>query len=208
MTSLELLIRGLACGVIIAAPVGPVNVICMQRTATKGWRAGIVSGFGSALADTIYGAVAGFSISFVIGFLVREEHWIRFYGGMVLIAIGIWYFCRKPGALEKGNNDQSEHSDWASTFVLTLTNPTTVLSFLAVLAALGLGQRRSWWLTWFIVGGIFAGSMTWWLALASIINRFRDRFNDRALLWMNRAGGAAIGIFGVVTLLLSRVRPR
>ena len=209
-TSVELLIRGLACGVAIAAPVGPVNVICMQRTVTKGWRSGIVSGFGSAAADTIYGAIAGFSISFVIGFLIREEHWIRLYGGMLLIAIGLWYFLRKPGALQgKGQGEgESERSDWLSAFLLTLTNPTTVLSFMAVLAALGLGQSRTWWLTWFVVAGIFAGSMLWWFVLTSAIHHYRDRFNDRALGWINRAGGAAIGLFGMITMLLARQHPR
>ncbi len=207
MTAVELLIRGLICGVIIAAPVGPVNVLCMQRTIEKGWRSGLVSGLGSAMADTIYGAIAGFSISFVIAFLIRQEFWIRLFGGIILIGIGIVYYVRKPQKLEK-EADKSEHSDIVSTFLLTLTNPTTVLSFLAVLAALGLAQRRSWGLTLFVVLGIFAGSMVWWLILSTVVNRFRNRFNDRTLLWMNRIGGLAIGAFGVITLLLAHSTPR
>jgi threonine/homoserine/homoserine lactone efflux protein len=207
MTAVELLIRGLICGVIIAAPVGPVNVLCMQRTIEKGWRSGVVSGLGSAMADTIYGAIAGFSISFVIAFLIREEFWIRLFGGFILIGIGILYYFRKPQKLEK-TPEKTEHSDIASTFLLTLTNPTTVLSFLAVLAALGLAQRRSWGLTLFVVLGIFAGSMVWWIVLSTIVNRLRHKFNDRTLLWMNRIGGLAIGAFGVITLLLAHSTPR
>ena len=208
MTSIDLLLRGTLCGVIIAAPVGPVNVLCVHRTIVKGWRSGLLSGLGSALADTIYGAIAGFSISFVIAFLIREQFRIRFYGGIVLIGIGVWYYFRRPQALKVVKTDESGRADYVSTFFLTATNPTTVLSFLAVLAALGLAQQREWWLTWFIVLGIFCGSMLWWLFLTGMVNRLRDRFSDRSLVWINRAGGLAIGAFGVITLLLSRRAPR
>ncbi len=208
MSGIELLLRGTACGFLIAAPVGPVNVLCVQRTIEKGWRSGVLSGLGSALADTIYGGIAGFSISVVIAFLVRQEFWIRLFGGILLIGIGVRYYFRRPYRLKIGKVKGSEHSDYVSTFFLTLTNPTTVLSFLAVLAALGLGRRREWYLTMLVVLGIFCGSMLWWLVLASMVHKLRDRFNDRTLLWMNRAGGLAIGTFGVITLLLARKAPR
>jgi threonine/homoserine/homoserine lactone efflux protein len=91
-----------------------------------------------------------------------------------------------------------------STFLLTLTNPTTVLSFLALLAALGMGNQRQWWLTVFLVVGIFCGSMAWWIVLSSIVNHFRGRLNDRILLLMNRFAGLAIGGFGVAICVLSR----
>lgn len=200
MNELDLLIRGLLAGLIIAAPVGPVNVLCMRRTILNGWRAGVISGFGSASADVIYGAIAGFSITYIISFLERELFWVRFFGGILLVAIGVWYFFKDPGHLK--SEDQDPAADFRSTFLLTLTNPTTVLSFLAVLAALGMAQHRHWWLTIFLVGGIFCGSMLWWIILASIMSRFRDRFNDRGLLWMNRIAGIAIGVFGVISFLL------
>ncbi|HUB82975.1 MAG TPA: LysE family transporter, partial [Bryobacteraceae bacterium] len=84
-----------------------------------------------------------------------------------------------------------------------LTNPTTVLSFLAVLAILGLGQRRPWILTVCLVGGIFAGAMIWWVALAFAAGHFRRRFNDRGMVWMNRIAAAAIGVFGLITMGLA-----
>jgi len=206
MTSLDLLIRGAICGIIIAAPVGPVNVLCVQRTIAKRWRSGLISGLGSAVADTIYGAIAAFSVSFVIAFLIQEEFWIRLVGGIILIAIGVWYYFQRPVSIQNEAKDM-EHSDWVSTFLLTLTNPTTVLSFMAVQAVLRLAQRRPAWLTLFVVAGIFVGSMLWWFILTSVVNRFRDRVNDRAMLWMNRAGGIAIALFGVITLILSRRTP-
>ncbi|MBZ5617671.1 MAG: LysE family transporter [Acidobacteriia bacterium] len=208
MKGLDLLLRGLMAGVIIAAPVGPVNVLCVQRTIAKGWRSGLFSGLGSALADTLYGAVAGFSISFVIQFLLREESRIRFYGGILLILLGVWYYFRRPQPVDAQKRDETDGADSASTFLLTLTNPTTVLSFLAVLAALGLGSSRPWYLTLLMVLGIFCGTMLWWVILTGIANRLRDRFTNNAMVWMNRIGGLAIGTFGMISLLLSRSHPR
>ena len=206
MNILELILRGVLVGLIITAPVGPVNVLCVHRTITRGWRSGMVSGFGSALADGIYATIAGFSISLVIDFLMKEIFWIRLFGGIVLILLGIWYYFRP---LKKEDNSQKrdkDAEDTASTFFLTLTNPTTVLSFLAVLAATGLGHSRAWYLTLLMVAAIFSGAMLWWFVLTGIADHFRDRFTDRSMVLMNRIGGIAIGIFGVIMLFLSRTR--
>jgi arginine exporter protein ArgO len=158
---LGLPIRGLAVGLIIAAPVGPVNVLCIQRT-----------------PDTLYGAIAGFSISLVIQFLIREEFWIRLIGGILLMGIGVVYYRKPPRSLEA----------------------VQVRS----LAMLGLGKQRPLWQTSFLVAGIFFGSMTWWTILASVASLLRRRITDRAMRWMNRVAGIAIGGFGLVNVLLSR----
>jgi threonine/homoserine/homoserine lactone efflux protein len=208
MREVELLIGGIIVGLIIAVPVGPVNILCIQRTLEAGWKSGVISGLGAAAADMLYGGVAGFSITLVVQFLVREQSWIRLFGGILLVVIGILYFFKRPVPLNAQQQDRgSLYSDLRSTFLLTLTNPTTVLSFLALLAALGMGDRRQWWLTVFLVGGIFCGSMVWWIVLCSIVNRFRDRFNDRNLLLMNRFAGLAIGGFGVAAVVLRRTGP-
>jgi putative LysE/RhtB family amino acid efflux pump len=91
-----------------------------------------------------------------------------------------------------------------STFLLAATNPTTVLSFLVVLATLGLGEQRPLWQTSLLVGGIFCGSMAWWIILASGANLMRDKMTDRSMVWLNRIGGIAIGLFGLVNVVLSR----
>jgi threonine/homoserine/homoserine lactone efflux protein len=205
MREVELLVRGIIVGLMIAMPVGPVNILCIHRTLETGWRSGVMSGLGAAAADMLYGGVAGFSITLVVQFLVREQFWIRLFGGILLVIIGISYFFKRPEPLNGPKQDRrSAYSDLRSTFLLTLTNPTTVLSFLALLAALGMGNPRHWWLTVFLVGGIFCGSMVWWIVLSSIVNRFHDRFNDRALLLMNRIAGIAIGGFGVAAFVFLR----
>ena len=205
MRAIELLIGGIIVGLMIAMPVGPVNILCIRRTIGAGWRSGVISGVGAAVADMLYGGIAGFSITLVIQFLVREQFWIRLFGGILLVGIGIWYFFKRPVALDARLQDrESAYSDIRSTFLLTLTNPTTVLSFLALLAALGMGAQRHWWLTVFLVGGIFCGSMMWWIVLSVIVNHFRNRFNDRLLRLMNRFAGVAIGGFGVAAFVFRR----
>jgi threonine/homoserine/homoserine lactone efflux protein len=203
MSEIELLIKGVLAGLAISAPVGPVNVLCISRTLTKGRMAGMISGLGAAMADTVYGGIAGFGISFVIQFLLREVFWIRLIGGFLLIGIGITYYFKQPQLLNARRNE-SAHSEFITAFLLNLTNPTVILSFLAILAALGMGQRRPLLSSLLLVGGIFAGSMIWWLILSTTTSHFRDRFNDKAMLWMNRIAGMAIGAFGIVTLILSR----
>jgi len=205
MREVDLLIGGIIVGLMIAMPVGPVNILCIHRTIESGWRSGVISGLGAAAADMLYGCIAGFSITLVVQFLVREQFWIRFFGGILLVVIGIWYFFKRPEPLNAQKQDRrSAYSDVRSTFLLTLTNPTTVLSFLAILAALGMGAPRHWWLTVLLVGGIFCGSMVWWIVLGSIVNYFRARFSDRILLLMNRFAGLAIGGCGVAAFVLRR----
>jgi threonine/homoserine/homoserine lactone efflux protein len=203
--TLDLVLRGIIAGIAISAPVGPVNVLCVSRTLWAGRKGGLLSGLGAAVGDTIYGAIAAFSISFVIQFLVRELHWIRLIGGSLLIAIGILYFRKKPQPLSR-EPECSGHSEFITAFLLNLTNPTVVLSFLGVLAALRMTESKAWWLNLLVVSGIFAGSMLWWTLLVFTTNRYRESFDGRMLLWMNRVAGIAIGVFGVVTLILSRAK--
>jgi threonine/homoserine/homoserine lactone efflux protein len=207
MQQLDLLLRGAAAGLAISAPVGPVNVLCISRTLTRGRLAGLVTGLGAATADTFYGAIAGFSISVVIGLLIRNEFWVRLVGGMLLIGIGVWYYFKRPTPFEEARKESAD-SDYTTALLLCLTNPTTVLSFLAVLAGLGMRHHREWWLTLLVVAGIFCGAMLWWTTLTLVASRFRSRFRDGATVWMNRIAGLAIAGFGVVTLILaSRLHP-
>ncbi len=203
---LGLPIRGLAAGLIIAAPVGPVNLLCIRRTLEKGWKSGMVSGLGAALADTLYGAIAGFSITLAIQLLIREEFWIRLVGGILLMVIGVVYYRMPSRSLEAGPDVSSVNSDFVSAFLLNVTNPTTVLSFLAVLATLGIGRQRPLWQTSLLVAGIFCGSMIWWTILVSAANRLRSRITDRTVRWMDHVAAIAIGGFGLANVLLSRGR--
>jgi threonine/homoserine/homoserine lactone efflux protein len=207
MLHLELLIRGALAGLAISAPVGPVNVLCVRRTLAKGRMAGLISGLGAATADTMFGAIAGYSISFIIALLLKEEFWIRLIGGALLVGVGCAYYFRKPKPLAEARKE-SAHSAYFSSLLLCLTNPTVILSFMAVLAGLGMGGLKQRSLTLIVVLGIFLGSMLWWSFLALVAGHFRHRITDAAMGWMNRIAGIAIGAFGIVTLLLSAGTPR
>ncbi len=202
MLHLELLIRGAVAGLAISAPVGPVNVLCIRRTLAKGRMAGVISGLGAATADTLFGAIAGYSISFIIALLLREEFWIRLIGGILLIGIGCSYYFKQPKPLAEARKEPVG-SAYVSAFLLCLTNPTVILSFLAVLAGLGMGGLRQRSLTLLVIFGIFCGAMLWWTVLALVVGQLRHRITDRAMAWINRIAGIAIGGFGVVTLILS-----
>ena len=204
--NLALPIRGLVAGLVISAPVGPVNLLCIRRTLEKGWKSGMVSGLGAALADTTYGAIAAFGIGLVIQPLIREQFWIRLFGGIFLMGIGAVYYCRPPRLHKTAKDDSPANSDFVSAFVLSATNPTTVLSFLAVLATLGAGRERSLWQPLVLVAGIFCGSMIWWTLLAGAANRLRSKVTDRSMRWMDHLAAILIGGFGLANLLLSRGR--
>ncbi len=199
---LAVAIRGLAAGLIIAAPVGPVNLLCIRRTLQNGWKSGVVSGLGAALADTVYGAISVLGINLVIQFVLREELWIRVIGGIILTGIGVAFYCRPPRPLEAVENDSSANSDLASAFLLNATNATMVLSFPVVLAALGVGRQQSLLQTSVLVAGIFFGSMIWWNGLALASSRLRSLITSRTMRWVNHVAGIVIAGIGLVNVLL------
>jgi len=132
------LLRGFIIGLSIAAPVGPIGVLCIRRTLNTGRAAGLVSGLGAASADAIYGCIAGFGLTFVSNFVVRQQFWLHLIGGMFLCYLGVKTFLSKPTDRAAAAKGKGLAGMYASTFFLTLTNPMTIISFAAVFAGLGL----------------------------------------------------------------------
>jgi len=199
----EYFLRGLIIGFSIAAPVGPIGVLCIRRTIAYGLLSGLVSGLGAASADAIYGAVAAFGLTFVSGFLINQQIWLRVIGGLFLCYLGIRTFYALPAEdLEEAPRGKGLLGDYASTFILTLTNPLTILSFAAIFAGFGLADADLGRFTAVaMVVGVFLGSAGWWLLLSGGTNLFRRRFNTTALRWVNRVSGAIITAFGAAALL-------
>jgi threonine/homoserine/homoserine lactone efflux protein len=195
---ISFLIRGLIIGISIAATVGPMSILCINRTLHKGQLYGLVSGLGIATADGVYGALAGFGLTVITGFLVSEQMWIRLIGG-IKTAIS------RPAeraAVARGNGYVGAY---VSTFLLTLTNPLTILSFAAIFAGIGVGgASKSYLSATLVVGGVFLGSVSWWCILTSGISLLRKRFTARWLLWINRISGIIILLFGILALLSLR----
>jgi threonine/homoserine/homoserine lactone efflux protein len=196
------LLRGLIIGFSIAAPVGPIGVLCIRRTLTEGRASGLASGLGAATADAIYGCIAGFGLAFISNFLVSQQIWLHLIGGVFLCYLGLKTLLAKPAdqaALAKGSGLAGAYA-W--TFFLTLTNPMTIISFAAIFAGLGLASTsRDYTTAGALVLGVFTGSALWWLILSSGVGVFRKKFGQHGLQWVNRISGAIITGFGLFALL-------
>jgi threonine/homoserine/homoserine lactone efflux protein len=198
----EFLLGGIILGFSIAAPVGPIGVLCIRRTLAEGRASGLASGLGAATADAIYGCVAGFGLTFISSFLVNQQGWLRLVGGAFLCYLGIRTFLGRPADQAAPAQGNGLIGAYGSTFLLTLTNPMTILSFTAVFAGLGMADTGSdCGSAAVLVLGVFIGSTLWWLGLSSIVSLFRTRFDARALRWVNRASGIIIAGFGLFALL-------
>ena len=203
--SLEFLARGLLIGFSIAAPVGPIGLLCIRRTLAEGRAVGLLSGLGAATADALYGAVAGFGLTFVADFLAEQRTWLRLVGGLFLLYLGLRTFLAGPAERAAAARGFGLLGAYASTFALTLTNPTTILSFAAIFAGLGVaGASAGYRSAGLLVLGVLLGSALWWCLLSGGVGYFRDRVTPRALRWVNRLSGATILAFGVVALLGAR----
>lgn len=198
---INFLLRGLLIGLAIAAAVGPIAILCIQRTIEHGRLYGLISGLGAATADAVYGAIAAFGLTVIATFLVSQHVWIRLLGGLFLLYLGIKTFRSRPAERAAAARAHTFPTAYLSTFLLTLTNPTTILSFIAIFAGLGVGgASRSYLSAGIVVCGVFLGSSIWWCILSAGVGLLRTRFTVRWLHWINRCAGIAIMLFGVVAL--------
>lgn len=194
--------RGLIVGFSIAAPVGPIGVLCIRRTLAQGRTIGLISGLGAATADGVYGSIAGFGLTFISGFLVSQQVWLRIIGGIFLCYLGMTTFLAKPAQSAAEVTGKGLIGAYASTFFLTVTNPLTILSFAAIFAGLGVASAGSNYLdSGILVLGVFLGSALWWLLLSTGVSILRKKFDDRSLIWINRISGLIIIVFGIIALL-------
>jgi threonine/homoserine/homoserine lactone efflux protein len=195
-----LFLQGAVLGFSIAAPVGPIGVLCIRRTLQNGFRSGLASGMGAASADAVYGMIAAAGLTLAADSLVRQQTWLGLVGGAFLLYLGVQTF-RSPtpamgGETVKGN---TLFGDYLSTFVLTLSNPITIFSFIALFGGMRAGADFA--LSAFIlVAGVFSGSALWWMALSGGVGILRGRFNAAVMGWVNRAAGVVILGFAVVML--------
>jgi threonine/homoserine/homoserine lactone efflux protein len=197
--------RGLAIGFAIAAPVGAIGLLCIRRTLAEGRLVGFVSGLGAATADAIYGAVAALGLTAISSAIVAQQSVVRLVGGVFLCYLGVRTALSHPAPDANPGTTRGLAAAFGSTLALTLTNPTTILSFAAVFAGLGLGttaaNRGSAVL---MVCGVFFGSALWWLLLSGTVGFFRRALTPARLRWVNRLSGAMLAALGVLSLLSLR----
>ncbi len=227
MNTAEFFFKGLVVGFLIAAPVGPVAVICIHRTIAHGRLAGYICGLGATLADTVFGAVAALGLGFIAAELIANQGWLRIAGGILLVALGLKlalskHLSKRAEAQERQEEREEAEVDdahrrqgledhignFASAFAVMITNPITLLSFAAIFAAIDIaevGEKTIWALA--LVAGVFAGGALWWTILITLSSLFRERINEQGILWVSRAAGVLVLLFGVVILFFPGLLP-
>lgn len=200
--ALTFFVKGLLVGFILAIPVGPIGLLCIGRCLARGRISGICSGFGAATADAVYGAIAGFGITFISSFLMSHQMLMKLAGGTVLVLLGIHIVLTKPPNRAGDLTDKGLVGDYISAFALTLTNPLTLLAFAAGFATLGVeGAAEKHFVPLFLVAGVFAGSALWWLTLSSVVGWCRNKITPNKLRLINKVSGSAIALIGLGVFL-------
>lgn len=199
---LRFFIRGMIFGLSVAAPVGPMGVLCIRRTLADGRIAGLVTGLGTATADACYGAVAAFGLTFISTFLVDQRFWLRLIGGAFLCYLGATTFRSRPAERPAALSGGGLRNAYFTTFLLTLTNPLTILTFAAIFAGIGAGEiNGAYGSASLLVLGVFLGSALWWLLLSGGAGLARAKLTPARLVWVNRISGLVIATFGVLALV-------
>lgn len=202
--TLGVLIKGLIIGLVVSIPPGPVVALCIKRTIHRGFKSGVVTGIGAASGDTFYALIAGFGLSFVVNFIREEIYWIQLFGAALVIVLAIKLFYANP-IVEFRNNRTRKSNPWEeflSVFLVTISNPTVLFTFLAIFAAINvLGDNPHPLTPLFLVAGVFTGALIWWATLSLIINRFRNKIRLKNIWWLNRILGVVVFVFGLVILL-------
>lgn len=195
-----IVLSGIGLGFAIAAPVGPIGILCIRRTLSDGRLVGFVSGLGAATADALYGAVAASGVAITATLAASTTAWLRIAGALFLCWLGITTV-RAP--LPSSNKAHRERATgivgaFGSTLLLTLSNPLTIISFAGVFAGLGAGSG-DYGVS--LVLGVFAGSALWWLVLSTVAGMLRRRLSPGVLVWVNRLAGVLILLFALLALL-------
>lgn len=200
---LNILLKGLIIGFSIAAPVGPIGLLCINRSLHEGYRSGFVTGVGAATADAVFGSIAAFGLTAISSFLIDHQMWIRLVGGIFMLYLGFVVFrSRPPEIVPKEKEKINLKRAYVTTFFLTLTNPMAILSFIGVFAGLGLGSFHASHVdSLLLVTGVVLGSLFWWLLLSTVVAFFfKDRLNYKALRLVNYGSALIILAFGIVAV--------
>jgi len=196
------LLKGLLIGFTVAAPVGPIGILCINRTLSKGRLTGFVSGLGAASADAIYGCIAAFGLTFITSFLISQKLWLQLIGGLFLCYLGIQTYRSRPADHSASARGGGLLKSYTSVFFLTVTNPMTILFFIGIFSGIGLGKSSFDLMSALLmVTGVFVGSAAWWLSLSFGVSLFRKKFSNDSLTWINRLSGIIVFGFGVFALL-------
>lgn len=207
MSSLIIFLQAMVVGFVIAAPVGPIGILCIKRTLMTGFWAGIVTGLGSALAGATYGTLVVFGLTAITSFITSEIFWIKLFGGVLLMILGareLWSLQRHT--LSFANTDHTTLMRSLSTaFVVALSNPMTLIGYFSMVPALAANFCCTPAQGVVLVGGIFTGSLSWWLLLSSIVTITRRRLPQKFLNMINIGSGIVLIGFGLFVFMSALV---
>jgi len=199
----SLFVQGIIIGLTLAVPVGPLSLICIQRTVKEGRLHGIFSGLGIATADSFYGAVTFLGLTVISGVIITYQHLFRFLAGVALILIGIRVFLSVPSFISAKTEHETYLKDYLSMAALAIANPLTLVFFLVILPGYGVviygGASLS---AAEFVAGVFLGSMVWWVVLCVSVGSVCSRISVANLGLINRVSGLLISFFGTGVLIL------
>jgi threonine/homoserine/homoserine lactone efflux protein len=202
---IHLFLQGVIMGFVVAVPVGPLGLLCINRALSMGPLSGLYSGFGVATADALAAGIAALGLTLVSEFLIDHQTLLRIAGGLALCYLGVKIYRTEPRTartVAPVNDVNSLASAYATTFVLTLSNPVTVLSFFAIYAGWGVESLSGYYSgAAMLTAGVFVGSALWWLILACGLVLFHDRFSHHLLGWIHKVSGVVIAGFGIVVFL-------
>jgi threonine/homoserine/homoserine lactone efflux protein len=201
ITDFWLLLKGAVIGFAVAAPVGPIGMLCIRTTLERGRVAGFAAGLGAAVADAVYGAIGVLGVTAISGIIEAQRFWLELGGGIFVIGFGIHLGLTRPNYQNNDEIPVSLFADFLKTLLLTLANPSTILTFMAIFAgvpaAAGAAELET---VPVIVLGVLLGSAAWWLTLSAGVGFIRHRISERALKLMNWVAGILLVGFGVYTL--------
>jgi threonine/homoserine/homoserine lactone efflux protein len=201
---IESIIKGFIVGMGASIPLGPLGVMCVQKTLSKGRVSGFVTGLGASISDTIFAALAIFSLSLVQNFVKSNEEEVMIFGGVIIILIGIKIFFTNPvKQIRQNKTGKKIVEDFISSVIMTITNPGAIFLIIGLFAFTGLevDKDSSWQVILLALAGVFSGAISWWLILTNTINIFRKKFRLRQLLMINRISGGVISLLGLISLL-------
>lgn len=194
------LLQGMAIGFSVAAPVGPIGVLCVQRVLSSGRLSGLATGLGAASADSLFGAIAAFGVTAIADPLLSQRFLLGLLGGLFLILLGIRTFRSKPCIRGKGPS-RSILQNYGTTFALTITNPMTISSFIAVYAGISIAPGIGYGNATFFVLGVFLGSTLWWLVLTIGVGTLRGAVDMERLEMINKGAAALMVVLGLYILV-------
>ena len=202
-STITIFAKGFGIGFVVAAIVGPIAILCINKTLTVGRKAGFAVALGAALADATYGIIAGCSLTFVADFLLKNRQLISTLGGLFILYLGIKTFLNKPNtnSEELVRTEPGFFRSVGSIYFLTLANPGTILSFVAIFASIGLNKTVTYGTAVTLVSGVFTGSMVWFTLLVEGLYRFFKKMELSTLILINKISGISLICFAIMLFL-------